>query len=443
MQTDTFNIPDSDGQTYRLAVNEALQAATTSNASSGEPAETYPYMEWLDTSVTPAVLRRRNSGDTAWELSSKTTLTSALSLYVRTDGSDTNNGLTNTSGGALATLQKAVYIAQREFEASGYAVTVYIADGTYSGGVSIRGQIGGNISFVGNTSSPESVVIQATGANGFWLRNGVFVGIQGITINAPTSSYSSIKLEAGAAANITNVVFGSAGSMHIDCGVGCTAYFYGPYKITGGAVGHWHCGTAGSLILCNGNTITLTGTPAFSAYFAGVAEGTITASGNTFVGGATGQRYLAHKNGVIDVGISGSGSSLPGSVSGYTATGGQYVTVSRRVIGYWENDGSGGSVTQLTSKTTPVTLNKPSGQITMSGAELAGGGSVVFLVNCTEVTSKDSVVVSGSGSTSYNYTILCRAVDNGSFVVYVRNDTGYALSDAVIINYAVIHGTTT
>lgn len=68
MQTDTLNIPNSDGLTYRLAVNEALKANATDHAGTTAPVETWPHMSWLDTSATPATLKRRNDANDAWEI---------------------------------------------------------------------------------------------------------------------------------------------------------------------------------------------------------------------------------------------------------------------------------------------------------------------------------------------------------------------------------------
>ncbi|KAF5074260.1 hypothetical protein DSECCO2_183670 [anaerobic digester metagenome] len=54
-----------------------------------------------------------------------------LNLYVRTDGSDANDGLSNTAAGAFATLERAAqWVRERRFYGTGY-ISIRIADGTY------------------------------------------------------------------------------------------------------------------------------------------------------------------------------------------------------------------------------------------------------------------------------------------------------------------------
>ncbi len=50
---------------------------------------------------------------------------------------------------------------------------------------------------------------------------------------------------------------------------------------------------------------------------------------------------------------------------------------------------TGGTVTQATNKTTGVTLNAASGQITMNGASLAGGAEATFTVTNSEIAATD------------------------------------------------------
>lgn len=109
-------------------------------------------------------------------------------------------------------------------------------------------------------------------------------------------------------------------------------------------------------------------------------------------------------------------------------------------LGMGYTTGAGGTVTQLTSKSTAVTLNKPTGQITMNNAALAAGIEVSFVVTNSLVVSTDTVIVNVGGFT--NYLGLCQAVVNGSFTVRLKNITAGSLSDAVLINFAIIKGAT-
>ena len=100
-----------------------------------------------------------------------------------------------------------------------------------------------------------------------------------------------------------------------------------------------------------------------------------------------------------------------------------------------------GTVTQATSKSTAVTLNTPMGRITMNGALLAGGASALFTLNNNTISARDVVIVSVSGGgTAGAYWPFVSSQATGSAVIGLYNNTGGNLSEAVIINFAVIHG---
>jgi len=100
-----------------------------------------------------------------------------------------------------------------------------------------------------------------------------------------------------------------------------------------------------------------------------------------------------------------------------------------------------GTVTQLTDKTTAVTLNKSSGRITMSNAALAGNTAVSFTLNNNLLSANDTVIVCISGgATTGAYTSYVTSLATGSAILTLRNLTGTSYSEAVILNYAVIHG---
>lgn len=99
-----------------------------------------------------------------------------------------------------------------------------------------------------------------------------------------------------------------------------------------------------------------------------------------------------------------------------------------------------GAVTQLTSKSTGVTLNKSAGQITMNGASLGAGTTVLFTLTNSLLSAKDVLIVNvGSGGTSGAYWPYVANVGAGSAVIGVYNNTAGALSQAIVINYAIIH----
>lgn len=101
----------------------------------------------------------------------------------------------------------------------------------------------------------------------------------------------------------------------------------------------------------------------------------------------------------------------------------------------------GGTVTQLTSKSTAVELNTNSGQITMNGAALAGAAEVSFTLTNSQIAATDVVVVNhGSVTTTGAYLVGVSAVASGSCSITVANLTGGALSEAIVLNFVVIKG---
>lgn len=105
-------------------------------------------------------------------------------------------------------------------------------------------------------------------------------------------------------------------------------------------------------------------------------------------------------------------------------------------LGY--GTGSGGTVTQLTSKSTAVTLNKPTGQIIMNNASLAAGEEVSFSVLNSLVIGLDipSVVAFNNAK----YSVRVHYIISGSFNIAVKNNTSGTLSEALAINFDITKG---
>lgn len=100
-----------------------------------------------------------------------------------------------------------------------------------------------------------------------------------------------------------------------------------------------------------------------------------------------------------------------------------------------------GTVTQLTSKSTAVTLNKSAGRITMNNASLATATNATFTLNNSMVSANDTVIltISGGQATPGSYNVFANALDAGTVSITLRNISGGSLSEAVVVNFCVIH----
>ncbi len=135
------------------------------------------------------------------------------------------------------------------------------------------------------------------------------------------------------------------------------------------------------------------------------------------------------------------GASTPIERMRVTSTGDVVLTSSTGVAGY--SAGAGGTVTQLTSKSTGVTLNRPSGQITMNGAALAAATAVSFTLTNSVIATTDVVYACiDSAATAGAYSVTVDAVGAGSCQISVRNNTAGSLSEAIVLNFVVLRAAT-
>ena len=132
------------------------------------------------------------------------------------------------------------------------------------------------------------------------------------------------------------------------------------------------------------------------------------------------------------------GAITPSSVA---ATGA--ITSSSASAGIGYATGSGGTVTQATNKSTAVTVNKTTGEITMNAAALAAATVVTFVLNNSSVAAGDMIVTSHhSGGTVGPYLINGRVTGAGIGSIAVRNTSAGSLSEAIVIKFAVVKAVT-
>lgn len=112
-------------------------------------------------------------------------------------------------------------------------------------------------------------------------------------------------------------------------------------------------------------------------------------------------------------------------------------------LGYVSGGGVGGTVTQITNRSTGVTLNKLSGQITGDATSLAANAFATFIVTNSFVGINDTIALSvQSGPTANTSIFTVAAVAAGSFSIKISNiNTATADTGVPILNFNVIKGT--
>ncbi len=170
-------------------------------------------------------------------------------------------------------------------------------------------------------------------------------------------------------------------------------------------------------------------------------------SGDTMTGALLAVAGTVSAPGLAISGDTNTGIYSPGADQLSISTGGVHrlsvdasgnVLVRTGVLGY--GSGAGGTVTQHTSKSTDVTINKLCGQITMDASALAAGASVTFHVNNSYYSFIDVVVLHGSyGAVNpSNYRIEPTVTAGNGFAIRVTNISAGSLSQAVQINFAIL-----
>ena len=338
---------------------------------------------------------------------------------------------------------------------------------TYAGGVAlgagqlIAGAIA-SIQYDGSQFQLNSV------SSGFNAGNNVGINTPALTANNP-----SARLAVGGDVTLTQ----TSGSYTFNC------YYSGTNArweyVTAGAPAaaiNWNSNISGGLtFLSTGTTTGAAGSNApMVARWLVNSSGDLQALTNLIVGGNSSARLFFRTGAnttIAEMGpgsVSGDGNKLgittvsPGTniVIGTNATGrieitdattlvyhNLWLTSQSGTLGY--GTGAGGSVTQSTSKSTSVTLNRPCGRITTSNSSLNyqsldKSDMAEFVFNNSLITA-DSVValsIGGTTPTGGSYRAEAFEVAAGSCKIRLQNLTAGIRSEAVQINFAIIRGAT-
>lgn len=122
-------------------------------------------------------------------------LSNHRTYYVRTNGSDSNNGLANTAIGAWLTLQHAYEYVGSNIDLNGWTITIQIADGTYANGTLFDYGAGpilnGPLYIRGNLTTPANVVINDY-LNFASVSGSNFICVSGLTCIGFDVEYSNL-----------------------------------------------------------------------------------------------------------------------------------------------------------------------------------------------------------------------------------------------------------
>ena len=325
----------ANGKPLTLIVARTDTTANTVTISRAGADVIWPFAQTSVPLPPLAVMILRSDGAGTWYMlvaPARRRLTANLTIYVATTGSDTNSGM--SAGNPLATLNAAWSMIIRTLDLNGFTVTVSCADGTYgplvAAGVALGALDETSIQFVGNTGTPANCLITATNASAVTGTNGAQFTVNGFQLSATGTAAgqgagvyaasAGTRIRTGAAMR-----FAACSVAHMQALAAGQVVPLAGYTISGAAPAAWSAGSNGVISHLTTGTITISGTPAFSTAFASAqVGGVITCGGLTFSGSATGSRYIAASNGVIDTN-GGGATYLPGNAAGSEPTGGRYV----------------------------------------------------------------------------------------------------------------------
>lgn len=255
-------------------------------------------------------------------VNARTKLAANTNFYVRSDGSNANSGLVNSAAGAWLTVQYAVDFIRTNYDLAGFTATINIGAGSF-GGVTARGPfLGGGGTGVYGSSTP-SVILLGNGAGSTILTDcqvtdGAFIQFQNMSLRGTSRA---LQVFNSGQASINTVTFDSTpGTFHLEVYATGILTINGPVTFAGSAQAWLSCG-ANAVTICLSQTLTFTGTPAWSNAGIFLLGGFANFASCTVVGSATGQRYSSTYNGLLNL----QGTVPPGSASGTTSNGGQVI----------------------------------------------------------------------------------------------------------------------
>lgn len=247
-------------------------------------------------------------------------LTAARTYFVRTDGSDSNNGLVDSASGAFLTVQKAIDVVSGNLDRGIFGVTIAVRAGTFSA-ITLKAGLGTGIITISGAGSTTII----DGGTGFAVTANFTSNTLYNLLNFKTTGIGSIFGTGGGKIVFVGLEFASTNiQISIDAGFLCQGF---NYSITASATtGHVNVQNGG-LFYATPTTITITAGLSFGIFCNANNLGNAQFAGTSFTNGATvtGKRFFVGTNAVINTNTNSNPNFFPGNVAGDIVTGGQYL----------------------------------------------------------------------------------------------------------------------
>lgn len=382
-------------------------------------------------------------------ISGRIRLKADANYYVRRDGNDNNTGLINSSSSAWLTIGKALSYVSQTLDLAGFTVIVHVqgnnvGDGTYTENLILPSWVGyhggtlitpftdqfiilgenGTAKIIGATASPTILAVGTGGNPPIQFNN--------FEISNPNTSGICIEADDGGFVVLKTITFGTVGTGGLLTIATQTAgrilFINSTFTVKTGVnvAAGFYATSGGELVFQPGSIINFAGATTFSAAVVYVFNNGLIDNGGTTWSGTTptGNSYFLDKttNGFI---------TTPSLIVGSLGP-------SLTPIGY---SVGGGTVTQITSRATGVTLNRISGDITLIAAVNAAvspATAQTITVTNNIVASNDTInVVQKSGTDKY--LIFVTNVAAGSFQI-TWYTTGGTTNESPVFHFNVIRG---
>ena len=219
-----------DGVNVMMLSANAVPMASTTVAGLVKLATTAETRALTDANraITPATLGQ----------ASRLKLAANTTLYVRKDGSDSNDGSANDASHAVLTISKAVAIAQG-LDANGFMLTIQVGDGTYNELVLISQGVGikdrSKLVLRGNLLNPGNVIISANGASAVKVEGAAHCTVTGVELRTTTSGNALFAAD-HSVVEVGAIRFGSCAGSQIYCLSKSIVYMTADYTIAAGAM---------------------------------------------------------------------------------------------------------------------------------------------------------------------------------------------------------------